>query len=125
MRRGLILVERAGDYAGSRMIAGTIAAGSVGDDAGYGMRRGTLLVGSHGRLTPTFVETGHHDLVFLRLLARSLKVPEPPPRRDRIRHAAALLRRSGDDRKGRALGGGVERRFAAAGPSPTAGGSCL
>ncbi|MCJ2076806.1 formylmethanofuran dehydrogenase subunit C [Methylobacterium sp. E-041] len=93
MRRGLILVERAGDYAGSRMIAGTIAAGSVGDDAGYGMRRGTLLLGSHGRLTPTFVETGEHDLVFLRLLARSLKTLSP-------RHAeiaAGPLRRySGD-----------------------------
>ncbi|WP_375456512.1 formylmethanofuran dehydrogenase subunit C [uncultured Methylobacterium sp.] len=77
MRRGLILVERAGDYAGSRMIAGTIAAGSVGDDPGYGMRRGTLLVGAHGRLTPTFVETGSHDLVFLRLLARSLRALSP------------------------------------------------
>lgn len=93
MRRGLILVERAGDYAGSRMIAGTIAAGSVGDDAGYGMRRGTILTGSHGRLTPTFVETGSHDLVFLRLLARSLK--RLSPRHAEI--AAGTLRRySGD-----------------------------
>lgn len=93
MRRGLILVERAGDHAGSRMIAGTIAAGSVGDHPGYGMRRGTLLVGAHGRLTPTFVETGTHDLVFLRLLARSLRTLSP-------RHAdlagGALRRFSGD-----------------------------
>lgn len=93
MRRGLILVERAGDYAGSRMIAGTIAAGSVGDDPGYGMRRGTLLVGAHGRLTPTFVETGSHDLVFLRLLARSLRALSP---RHADLAAGPLRRYSGD-----------------------------
>lgn len=72
MRRGLILAGRAGDYAGSRMIAGTIAALAVGASPGYGMRRGTLVVGSHGRLSSSFVETGSHDLVFLRLLAKSL-----------------------------------------------------
>lgn len=73
MRRGLIVVNRAGKLAGARMIAGTIAALEVGDHPGFGMRRGTLLVGRHGTLAPTFVETGHHDLVYLRLLARSLK----------------------------------------------------
>ncbi|MDP4002512.1 formylmethanofuran dehydrogenase subunit C [Methylobacterium sp. NEAU K] len=73
MRRGIILAGRAGAFAGSRMIAGTIAALAVGDHPGYGMRRGTLVVGAHGRMSPTFVETGAHDLVFLRLLARSLK----------------------------------------------------
>ncbi|MDP4022274.1 formylmethanofuran dehydrogenase subunit C [Methylobacterium sp. NEAU 140] len=74
MRRGTLVVGRAGVYAGARMIAGTLAALEVGDDAGYGMRRGTLLVGRHGRLSPTFVETGAHDLVYLRLLARHLRV---------------------------------------------------
>ncbi len=54
------------------MIAGTIAALEVGDLPGYGMRRGTLVVGKHGALSPTFVETGSHDLVFLRLLAKQL-----------------------------------------------------
>lgn len=77
MRRGLILTGRAGDYAGSRMIAGTIAALGVGDSPGYGMRRGTMVVGAHGRLAPSFVETGTHDLVFLRLLAKSLAVLSP------------------------------------------------
>ncbi|MFC6789751.1 formylmethanofuran dehydrogenase subunit C [Methylobacterium komagatae] len=72
MRRGLILAGRAGAHAGSRMIAGTIAALEVGDLPGYGMRRGTLVVGKHGALSPTFVETGSHDLVFLRLLAKQL-----------------------------------------------------
>ncbi|MFD0933900.1 formylmethanofuran dehydrogenase subunit C, partial [Methylobacterium trifolii] len=67
----------AGDMAGSRMIAGTIAARSVGDHPGYGMRRGTLVVGGHGAMSPTFVETGTHDLVFLRLLARALKRLSP------------------------------------------------
>lgn len=73
MRRGLILAGRAGAHAGARMIAGTIAALEVGDLPGYGMRRGTLVVGKHGALSPTFVETGSHDLVFVRLLARQLR----------------------------------------------------
>lgn len=93
MRRGLILVESAGAHVASRMIAGTIVAGAVGDHAGYGMRRGTLVAGSHGAVLPSFVETGTPDLVFLRLLARSLRSLSP-------RHAdllAGTLRRySGD-----------------------------
>jgi formylmethanofuran dehydrogenase subunit C len=73
MRRGTILVGRAGAHAGARMIAGTLAALEVGDLPGFGMRRGTLVVGRHGALSPTFVETGSHDLVYLRLLARHLQ----------------------------------------------------
>ena len=72
MRRGLILVGEAGAFAGSRMIAGTILAEALGDHPGYGMRRGTIVAGRHGALLPTFTETGTPDLVFLRLLARSL-----------------------------------------------------
>ncbi len=93
MRRGLILVGAAGAYAGSRMIAGTIAAASLGDHPGYGMRRGTLLAGKVGALAPSFVETGTHDLVFLRLLARSLR-PLSPSHADLA--AGALTRYSGD-----------------------------
>jgi formylmethanofuran dehydrogenase subunit C len=93
MRRGLLLVGEAGAFAGSRMIAGTIAAASVGDHPGYGMRRGTILAGAHGAIAPSFVETGTHDLVFLRLLARSLRALSPA-------HAdlatGALKRYSGD-----------------------------
>ncbi|GEP04847.1 formylmethanofuran dehydrogenase subunit C [Methylobacterium oxalidis] len=73
MRRGLLVAGAAGRHAGARMIAGTIAALAVGDHPGLGMRRGTLLVGRHGAMSPTFVETGSHDLVFLRLLARTLR----------------------------------------------------
>ena len=72
MRRGLILVGEAGAFAGARMIAGTIVARALGDHPGYGMRRGTIVAGRHGALLPTFVETGTPDLVYLRLLARSL-----------------------------------------------------
>lgn len=72
MRRGLIVARRAGALAGSRMIAGTLTALEVGDHPGLAMRRGTLLVGKHGALAPSFVETGTHDLVYLRLLTRSL-----------------------------------------------------
>ncbi|MGU3538332.1 formylmethanofuran dehydrogenase subunit C [Methylobacterium sp. A54F] len=93
MRRGLLLVGRAGDLAGARMIAGTLAALEAGDHPGLGMRRGTLLLGRHGQMAPSFVETGTHDLVFLRLLARSLQGVSPE-------HAAlatgALRRHSGD-----------------------------
>jgi formylmethanofuran dehydrogenase subunit C len=73
MRRGTIVAGRAGAFAGSRMIAGTLAALAVGDHPGLGMRRGTLVLGSHGRMAATFVETGTHDLVFLRLLATALR----------------------------------------------------
>lgn len=93
MRRGLILVGAAGAHAGSRMIAGTIAAASLGDHPGYGMRRGTLLAGKVGALAPSFVETGTHDLVFLRLLARALR-PLSPAHADLA--AGTLTRYSGD-----------------------------
>jgi formylmethanofuran dehydrogenase subunit C len=77
MRSGLIIAEAAGDYAGSRMIAGTLVAGTLGDYAGYGMRRGTLLVREHGRLNPTFVDTGVHRLVIVRVLERSIRTIAP------------------------------------------------
>ncbi|MCJ2073447.1 formylmethanofuran dehydrogenase subunit C [Methylobacterium sp. J-030] len=77
MRRGTILAGRAGAFAGARMIAGTLAALAVGDHPGLGMRRGTLLLGAHGRMAETFVETGAHDLVFLRLLAKALRGLSP------------------------------------------------
>lgn len=93
MRRGLILVGSAGAHAGSRMIAGTIAAVSLGDHPGFGMRRGTILAGATGTVTPSFVETGTHDLVFLRLLARSLR-PLSAAHADLA--AGALKRYSGD-----------------------------
>lgn len=93
MRRGLILVETAGARVGTRMIAGTIVAGAIGDEPGYGMRRGTIVAGRHGALLPTFAETGTPDLVFLRLLARSVS-------RLGTRHAdllkSGLRRYSGD-----------------------------
>jgi formylmethanofuran dehydrogenase subunit C len=77
MRRGLIVADAAGDYAAARLIAGTIVAGTVGDYAGYSMRRGTLLVGSHGAMTPTFVDTGVHRMVMVRLLERMLRPISP------------------------------------------------
>ena len=77
MRRGIIVAGTAGAFAGSRMIAGTLAALTVGDHPGLGMRRGTLLLGGHGRMAETFVETGTHDLVFLRLLATALRGVSP------------------------------------------------
>jgi formylmethanofuran dehydrogenase subunit C len=65
----------------------------VGDHPGYGMRRGTILAGGHGALSPSFAETGTHDLVFLRLLARSLRALSPA---HADLAAGALKRYSGD-----------------------------
>lgn len=77
MKGGLVVAGAAGDHAGCRMIAGTIVAGTVGDHAGYGMRRGTILVRAHGAILPSFVESGTHRLVILRLLAKSLAALAP------------------------------------------------
>lgn len=93
MRGGLIIVESAGDYAGSRMIAGTLVAGTVGDYAGYAMRRGTLLVREHGLLVPSFVDTGVHRLVIVRILERAIR-PMAPHLADLARDD--LNRRAGD-----------------------------
>jgi formylmethanofuran dehydrogenase subunit C len=77
MRSGLIIAEQTGPYAGSRMFAGTIVAGTVGDYPGYAMRRGTLLVREHGHPVPSFVETGVHRLVFVRILERTVRPCAP------------------------------------------------
>jgi len=72
MRRGMILIEGApGRFAGSRMIAGSIIARrKAGALPGYLMRRGTIvLVGGADVLSPTFADSGVHDLLALRLLA--------------------------------------------------------
>lgn len=75
MRRGLIVVEgAAGDHPASRMIGGTIVCfGEAGRHPGYLMQRGTLIVGAGApELTPTFIDTGVHELVAMRLIARWL-----------------------------------------------------
>lgn len=75
-RGGLILIGGdAGEGLATGMIAGTISvAGSVGPLAGRGMKRGTLLVNALPDLPAGFADTGTHDLVALRLLAR--RVPD-------------------------------------------------
>jgi formylmethanofuran dehydrogenase subunit C len=75
------------------MIAGTIVAGTVGDHAGYAMRRGTLLVREQGVPVPSFVETGLHRLVFVRLLQREVH-PFAPHLAELAR--GDLHRRAGD-----------------------------
>jgi len=75
MRRGLIVVSgNAGDDIASRMIGGTIVCfGSAGRFPSYLMRRGTVIVaGGVECLAPTFVDTGVHELVAMRLIARWL-----------------------------------------------------
>ena len=65
---------RAGDYAGSRIIAGTlIVLGGAGRLPGYLMRRGTIVLGSAATLSPTFVDCGAHNLVFARVFSRLLR----------------------------------------------------
>jgi formylmethanofuran dehydrogenase subunit C len=75
MRRGLIAIEgEAGMHVASRMIGGTIVClGRAGALPGYLMSRGTIVIGEGvASRTPTFVDTGTHELVALRLLARWL-----------------------------------------------------
>jgi formylmethanofuran dehydrogenase subunit C len=75
LRRGLIVVAGAvGSCCGARMSAGTIVVGGhLGRFAGAAMRRGSILaVSEHDDLLPSFGESGIHDLVFQRLLARVL-----------------------------------------------------
>jgi formylmethanofuran dehydrogenase subunit C len=88
MRRGTIVVEGgAGPWAGSRMIAGTLMlAGPAGPLPGYLMRRGSIVLGAgSGELPPTFIDSGAHDLIALRLLATFVAQYSA--------RAAALLRR--------------------------------
>jgi formylmethanofuran dehydrogenase subunit C len=75
MRRGLLVIEGAsGHYLASRMIGGTIVCfGDAGKRPGYLMRRGTIILGkSAAEITPTFIDTGVHELVAMRLVARWL-----------------------------------------------------
>jgi formylmethanofuran dehydrogenase subunit C len=75
MRRGLIAIGGdAGDYLASRMIGGTLACfGAAGISPGYLMKRGTVVIGrGAASVTPTFIDTGAHELVAMRLLARWL-----------------------------------------------------
>jgi formylmethanofuran dehydrogenase subunit C len=75
MRRGLLVIEgRVGAYPASRMIGGTMACfGEAGARPGYLMRRGTvILAGGAGKITPTFIDSGVHELVAMRLIARWL-----------------------------------------------------
>jgi formylmethanofuran dehydrogenase subunit C len=75
MRRGLLVIEgMAGAYPASRMIGGTIVCfGEAGARPGYLMRRGTVILGGGAQeITPTFIDTGVHELVAMRLIARWL-----------------------------------------------------
>ena len=75
-RGGLIVIEGdAGAELATDMIAGTVSvAGAIGPNAGRGMKRGTIFAKEVPVLAAGFVDTGTHDLIALRLLAR--RVPE-------------------------------------------------
>jgi formylmethanofuran dehydrogenase subunit C len=75
MRRGLIAVlNGCGDYAGSRMVAGTIVVtGEIGHMPGYLMRRGSILLDrAPASVSPSFVESGSPVIVFAALVDRHL-----------------------------------------------------
>jgi formylmethanofuran dehydrogenase subunit C len=75
MRRGLIVIEQAaGEALASRMIGGTVTCfGGTGARPGYLMKRGTVILGKGpAEVTPTFVDSGVHELVAMRLIARWL-----------------------------------------------------
>jgi len=87
MRRGTVVVRgKTGVGTGTRMIGGTIwAEGGIGPEPGLMMRRGTLIGPTVDSLLPTFVDTGKHDLVIVRIISRYLKsalgelAPKPMP----------------------------------------------
>lgn len=87
MRRGTVVVRgKTGVGTGTRMIGGTIwAEGGIGPEPGLMMRRGTLIGPTVDSLLPTFVDTGKHDLVIVRVLSRYLNAvlgqlaPKPMP----------------------------------------------
>jgi len=71
-RGGLIVVfGDAGGGLSTDMIAGTICVhGKIGPHMGRGMKRGTVLCHKAPDLPAGFADTGTHDLIALRLLAR-------------------------------------------------------
>lgn len=76
MRRGLIIIG--GDSArqcAHRMLAGTmIVCGQANMDNGFELRHGSLILTQEPvRMLSTFARTGEHTLLFLRLLAKSVK----------------------------------------------------
>jgi formylmethanofuran dehydrogenase subunit C len=75
LRRGLIVIGgSAGEACGAGTIAGTIVVGgTVAAHPGTAMRRGSIIaLGGAARISPSFVDCGVHDLLFLRLLGRHL-----------------------------------------------------
>ncbi|QJP13907.1 formylmethanofuran dehydrogenase subunit C [Starkeya sp. ORNL1] len=74
-RGGLIVVGGdAGEGLATDMIAGTVAVeGAIGALAGRGMKRGTVFAKIAPVLPAGFVDTGNHDLIALRLLARRIE----------------------------------------------------
>jgi formylmethanofuran dehydrogenase subunit C len=81
MRRGVVAVfGDAGDFAASRLVAGTVALGGrCGAHAGWGMRRGTLVfAGDAPDPGPTFVPIASDAAVFWQLMARDLARLGPP-----------------------------------------------
>jgi formylmethanofuran dehydrogenase subunit C len=75
LRRGLIVIGgNAGPACGAGMIAGTVVVGGkLGAHPGTAMRRGSIIaLGGAARISPSFVDCGVHDLLFVRLLSRHL-----------------------------------------------------
>lgn len=88
LRLGTIAI--AGDVGaccGARMLAGTIVVGGrAGRNVGVAMRNGTIVaLGGAEAVLPSFVDSGLHDLVFLRLLARALAAAGAVGLADRVR----------------------------------------
>ncbi|MCC6467994.1 MAG: formylmethanofuran dehydrogenase subunit C [Alphaproteobacteria bacterium] len=75
LRRGIVLVGGdAGGYCGARATAGTIVVlGRAGAMAGWSLKRASLVLARMPQsMPPTFGDAGVHELLYLRLLARSL-----------------------------------------------------
>ena len=80
MRRGLIICESCGEFAGASMIAGSIfVRGKAGNRIGAGMKRGTIFAGGGvDELPPSFRHSCDYLPTFLALYFRELAAPEVP-----------------------------------------------
>jgi formylmethanofuran dehydrogenase subunit C len=81
IRRGIVLVGGdAGAYAGARGTAGTVVVlGRAGAMAGWSMKRASVVLAqAPASMPPGFGDAGMHEILYLRLLARTLGLDPAP-----------------------------------------------
>jgi formylmethanofuran dehydrogenase subunit C len=103
LRRGLVLIGGdAGAYCGARAIAGTIVVlGRAGAMAGWSIKRASLVLAQMPvSMPPGFGDAGAHEILYLRLLARTLERQHWPPFDGQADRFARVRRFAGDTQVG-------------------------